>query len=1077
VVKKSVELLCRDADAGMLLSSLQVGVWFLYKLEPSSSAFNLTTVFEINGQFVIENARKAIDMVVSRHDLLRCTFKTGVNGPVVNIQKYTEIEYEMLSISENREPEGLWVEEVKKRSVKPFDLENGPILRILIIKTKEDHYLLTIITHQILSDEWSFGVFIKDFIHFYRFLSDGIPVLLPELPLCVAGRKKWQGEDAQIADSSIVSYWQNQLSGELPVLCLPTIGVRPSVLSFHGETIHFSMDSDLTCKLRELSRSEKTTLSNVLLAVYYVLLSRYTTQDDIVIGVPVANRNDTKIENVFGLFQNIVPIRIHCGTMKSVNELIAIINETIHDAFSHQDVPFNVLIEVLNVKRSPTHSPIFQTIFAFQNFPIESENLGSATVSPYFFDRGTAEYDLSLFMWENSARIECCVAYNTELFTQTFAEHFVNHFLNAVRFILENHNAPVNSINILDIVDKKRILESWNDTKTPFPAEMLIHQLFENVVEAVPDSVSVITNKRSFSYRELNNTANYFTKELQKHGVKPGELVGVFTKRHFGMIASMIGILKAGAAYVPLDPNYPQERILYMIHDAGIRLLITDKNCSAITTTLSCQLMLIMIEPDGCVPSEVVPFDICNKISPMSAAYLIYTSGSTGSPKGVKISHRSVVNFLTGMQNKPGLDKGAVVLANTMLSFDISVLEIFLPLITGAKCLLVEDEDTNDGMKLVKLITEKKVTFIQGTPSMWRLLIASGWSSSTGMKALCGGEPLPTDLMKDLFYRVKELWNMYGPTETTAWTTCHLVTNPQDTVLIGRPIQNTTAYILDEFMRPVPVGVHGELYIGGVGLAIGYHNLPMLTEERFLNNPFSTGRLYRTGDLVKYFDDGTIECLGRIDTQVKIRGFRIELGEVEHICSTHSGIQQCVAVSKEYSPGDHRLLLYFIPYSPGSITASELRKHLRSFLPEYMLPQYFIEMEKLPLTPAGKIDRKGLQLPVEIHAPVHCRNKEPETPSELYLARIWSDALGVKTIYVNDTFFNLGGHSLLSVQVISRIKAEKRIEIDVKSLMLNTLGEIAAKYDFSSIEFLNPKLKKADLISSKLMKFLKLYWT
>jgi amino acid adenylation domain-containing protein len=565
--------------------------------------------------------------------------------------------------------------------------------------------------------------------------------------------------------------------------------------------------------------------------------------------------------------------------------------------------------------------------------------------------------------------------------------------------------------------------------------------------------------------------ANCIAARLIENGIKHGDAVGICTSRHFGMVASLLGILKSGAAYVPLDPNYPRDRLTYMINDASILMIITDDANQAMVSSIAENVSILMVDPGVSGLYDTTEGTQLVSVPPECTAYIIYTSGSTGKPKGVRIPHSAVVNFLFSMRTAPGLKENDIVAAVTTLSFDISVLEIFLPLITGASCLLIMDEVIRDGIKLLQTIKGNKVTVMQGTPSTWRLLISAGWKGSPDLKALCGGEPLPSDLLKELYPRVYQLWNMYGPTETTVWTTCQLITDPESPVLIGRPIHNTTAYILDETVQPLPVGVHGELYIGGDGLAQGYHNRPELTEAKFISNPFSNGKLYKTGDLARFHEDGKIECLGRIDSQVKIRGFRIELGEIEHVISTHSGVRQSVAVCKEYAPGDLRLLLYYVLHTSGAFTATELRKHLRSFLPDYMIPQHFIELETMPLTPAGKIDRKGLQLPIEIHAAIQSEKKAPVTPGELYLASIWREYLGIAIAYVNDTFFDLGGHSLISIQVISRIKTETGIEVQPKSLMFNTLGEIASIYKLKDNENKNVNTRKNEPIVSRVMRF------
>jgi amino acid adenylation domain-containing protein len=599
-----------------------------------------------------------------------------------------------------------------------------------------------------------------------------------------------------------------------------------------------------------------------------------------------------------------------------------------------------------------------------------------------------------------------------------------------------NHNHPH---PLISAKAGSPVPASWNDTSQPFPEAACIHELICEQARQTPHRRAVHSDGQSHTYEELDQMSNVVAKTLAEKGVKRGELVGICIDRSFSMISALLGVLKTGAAYVPLDPYYPQSRLAYMTEDASIKAIVTSREQAQFLSFLKKDVSVVIV-PDSPTDEEGQSSFDAPKGSSEQTAYVIYTSGSTGKPKGVRIPHRAVVNFLWSMRREPGIADEDIVLAVTTLSFDIAVLEILLPLVCGACTVIVDHATARDGSKLARLVESSGVTIVQGTPATWRLLLASGWKSSPSVKALCGGEPLPRDLVRDLVPIVKELWNMYGPTETTVWSSCCRVSDQAAPVTIGRPIANTTMFIIDDRMNQVPVGDVGELCIGGLGLAEGYHNRPELTAERFIVTPFSNGRIYRTGDLARYRPDGEIECLGRMDTQVKISGHRIETGEIENVILSEERVRQCAVVSREISPGDSRLLAFYVLSGQGEpLTAAELRSHCKTQLPAYMLPHHFFELERMPLTPAGKIDRRALDFPKERGSNKKQGPPEALTPNQAWLAGVWKQELNIDTVRLRDNFYEIGGHSLLSVKVLARIKNETGVDIHPRAMMLNTL--------------------------------------
>jgi amino acid adenylation domain-containing protein len=691
-------------------------------------------------------------------------------------------------------------------------------------------------------------------------------------------------------------------------------------------------------------------------------------------------------------------------------------------------------------------------MFILQNTPRAEESMGGVSLSVESTTDTAAKVDLTLDMVEAGGRLTGRIEYNTDLFDASTIERMASHFRNLLEGVARDPRQNVAALPLLGEDEAERLLVGFNDTAADYECDICLHQLFEAQAARTPEATAVIFEDVALTYQQLDERANQLAHHLRSLGVGRESLVGVLLERSEQMVVSVLAVLKAGGAYVPLDPSYPHERLRFMLEDSGARVLVTQESLAELVSGVAAEV--VSLDGDAALISGRGGAAVSSCVRPDNAAYVIYTSGSTGRPKGVVVSHRNVVNFLTSMAERPGLTDSDVLLSVTTLSFDIAGLEIYLPLVKGARVVIAGREAASDAAHLDDLMRRSGVTVMQATPATWRLLVESKWDGRDGLKILCGGEALPADLAARLLERCGELWNLYGPTETTIWSSVSKVTRAADSSSIGKPIANTQIYVLDALMSPVPAGVAGELYIGGDGLAHGYLNRPSLTAERFVPDPFGGdgGRLYRTGDLVRYLADGRIEFLGRIDHQVKVRGFRIELGEVEAAIRTHAAVRDCVVVVRESEGGDRRLVAYVVAEGDGA-SAAELRAHLKERLPDYMSPAAWVTLEELPLTPNGKVDRRALPEPGGAGAAVAREYVAPRTQVEEELARVWAQVLGVERVGAGDNFFELGGHSLLATQVMTQVRDTFGVELPVRRLFESpVLAELALAVEERQVE-------------------------
>jgi amino acid adenylation domain-containing protein len=926
---------------------------------------------------------------------------------------------------------------------RPFDLARGPLLRASLLKLAPQEHVLLLTVHHIVSDGWSLGVLNRELGALYGAYSQGRPSPLPELPVQYADYAIWQRQwlQGKVLQNQL-QYWSERLSGAPPQLQLPTDRPRPAVASFKGAVLGFELPAALCGALEELARQEGATLFMVVLAAYQVLLSRYSGEQDVVVGSPIAGRTHAQTEGLIGFFVNMLTLRTDLSGNPNFRQLVGRVKEVTLGAYAHQDLPFEKLVMELRPERNLTRQPIFQVALALRNFPQEQLELAGLTWTQIYPEHVTALFDLTLHLLEVPDGLHGIFEYTTDLFDRGTIERMATCFEVLLKGMVTDIQQPINQLSILPESERHQVIDLFNATQAAYAQEKLIHELFEEQVERTPDAVAVIYDEQCLTYAELNGRANQLARYLRNRGVGPDQLVGIYVERSLEMVVGLLGILKAGGAYVPLDLNYPTERLQYMLKNAAPRVLLTQERLK--TVLLPMATGVIALDGDW---SEIAEWEDGNldsrslQLTSRHLAYVIYTSGSTGDPKGVMVEHAGVVNFLTSMQQNPGISATDRMLAVTTVSFDIAALEIYLPLVNGAKLVLASREAASDAQLLMAMLEEFDISVLQATPATWQLLLSGGWGGRSNLKALCGGESLTTDLSGKLVSRVGALWNLYGPTETTIWSCGRQIAVVPDergsVESIGRPISNTQIYILDRQQRAVPIGVVGEIYIGGAGVARGYLNRPELTAERFVADPFSgahQARMYKTGDLGRWQSDGTIEYLGRNDDQVKIRGYRIELGEIEAQLTRHDQVKEAVVVAREHVPGEKRLVAYLIPKDPFAVettpSAEALRTHLKAVLPEYMVPSAFVMLERFPLTPNGKLDRRALPAP-ELGAYASGQYEAPQGDVEEVLAGVWQELLRVERIGRQDNFFELGGHSLHGMKLIAKVAERFMVGLSV----------------------------------------------
>ena len=1035
------------------LSFAEQRLWFLDQLQEESTTYNEQEALRLTGSLQVEILQRAVQEIVRRHEILRTNFQAVDDSTVRVIHPELELKMPVVDLQplsteiQLSEVQQLGQQEIRK----PFDLANDPLLRVTLLQLAPHDYVLLLTMHHIITDGWSTGVFSHELAALYGAFVQGKPSPLPQLPIQYADFASWQRQPATAEVlTPQLDYWKQQLAGAPPLLELPTDYARKTVQIAQGGKEFFELGAEFTEPLKRLSQERGVTLFMTLLAAFSTLLYRDSNQADILVGTPIANRNRSELEGLIGFFVNTLVLRSRFEANLTFAELLDQIRQTALDAYAHQDVPFEQLVEALQPERSLSYTPIFQVMFALQNAPMAPLELPEVSFKWLPLENAKAPFDLFLSMEETEAGLVGSWEYNRNLFERATIKRAIGHFKTLLAAIVANPHMGVDELPLLTEAERHQVLVEWNDTQASYPQDKCIHQLFEEQVKRTPDAVAVVFEEAQLTYQELNDRANQLARYLQRLGVGPEALVGICLERSLEMVVGLLGILKAGGTYVPLDPDYPSERLAYILDNSRATALITTHQLAA--RLPSVPKHLICLDDDEALIATYSCDDFSANIQPDNLAYVIYTSGSTGNPKGVQICHCSLVNFLCAMGVTPGLTEADVILAVTTLCFDIAALEIYLPLIVGAKTIIASRDVAIDGKRLATELERSGATVMQATPATWQMLLAAGWSGKQSLKIICGGEALSMQLAANLQEKSDSVWNLYGPTEATVWSTvCPVsaldtIEHHKDVVVsIGTAIANTQTYILDRHRQPIPIGVPGELHIGGVGLARGYLNRPELTQRKFIQNPFSDepgSRLYKTGDLARYLPDGHIEFIGRIDNQVKIRGFRIELGEIEAGLTQHPAVRSAVVIVREDIPGEKRLVAYVV--AQEDLTSADLRGFLKSKLPDYMVPSTFVFLEAIPLTPNGKRDRRALPVPDTDNMADRSGSIAPRNPIELQLTQIWSEVLTIRSVGVTDNFFDLGGHSLLAVRLMARIEQQLGAHLPLTTLFTDPTIESQA---------------------------------
>jgi amino acid adenylation domain-containing protein len=910
--------------ASFPLSKVQKSLWYTYQLSPEIKAYNRYSVVEINSSVNIEQWQFAWQEIIKRHPVLRTSYGTNCENEPIQIV-YANMDVPMDVVDASALSKEQLQQEIAKRADYCFELEKGRVICLYLFQINATKYIQVLTIHEIAADGFTLDLLLKEFRQVYS----GLEI---DRPLAYTDFVKWEAEFYQTSQGEkSQQYWQKQLEGELPILNLPTDRSRSTIFSFKGNSYQFKLDTALVSHFKKVG-NEKENSFVIALTIFYILLHRYSSQEDILIAVPSENRSGKKaFLNVAGHLADLQALRVQFTKDTSFQTLLQAVTKTVTEGQKYEGINAvaQALVNHLNLQRDFSQIPVSSVMFNWRNLAVidaeSSPNL--LTLQPYLLeDRRGAAYDLTLEFIEVGEELTVLWNYNSDLFSLETIQRMAGNYLQLLEGAIASPKTPIQQLPLLTGTEQYQLLVEWNNTKTDYPADWCVHQMFEEQVQKTPEAIAVIFEKQTLTYQELNERANRTARYLQKLGVKPEDLVGICIERSLDMMVGLLGILKAGAAYVPLDPNYPAERIEYILNNSQAQFLVTSSHILETLPTPKAQV--VCLDKNWSIIAQESPENPQIQVDSENLCYVIFTSGSTGNPKGVQIQHRSLVNFLCSMQSAPGLNPEDCLVAVTTISFDIHTLEIYLPLITGAKLVLASHQIAIDGLGLAALLAEYNATVMQATPATWRILLSTDWLGKANLKAICGGEALPRELADRLLKKVSCLWNIYGPTETTVWSTTYEVKRDRavprtDTAeAIGRPIANTQIYILDSALQPVPIGVPGELYIGGDGVARGYLNRPDLTQERFLNNPFLPGsRFYRTGDLARYLPDGNIEYLQRVDNQVKIRGFRIELGEIESILNKHPYVAQSVAISRPDNAGNSRLIAYIIPRSNSEVDA------------------------------------------------------------------------------------------------------------------------------------------------------------
>lgn len=1076
------------------LSPGQEAMWLIWKIAPESVAYNIFITAKIHAYLEIAVVNRVWQKIIEKHPILRTTYTSYEGKPVQQVNQQENFKVEVIDASDWSEDE--LVEKIYAIADRPFNLEKDSVLRVNLFTRSAEEHILLLTMHHIASDMWSYDLLLREFQALYpgeveqvsQPQTEAAPDSLNENKT-YANFLQWQAEMLSgTRGEKLWQYWQQQLAGELPVLHLLPDKPRPPVKTYQGASYIVKLDEQLTEKLGHLASASNTSLYQILLTAFYVQLYRYTNQTDILIGSPMRGRTAKEFKEIVGYFSNLTVLRVSVQENATFTELLAQVGKIVRQAQKHQDYPFSWLADKLQPQRDTSRSPLCQVSFAWQAQTwCEAKNnslhlqKSVMQMEPYLLGQRGAHLDLSLMVREAQGVLEPCWQYNTDLFDTATIERMAKHFVRLLNSIVLNPQQPISQLPMLTEFEQQQLLFEWNNTQADYPLDKCIHQLFEEQVERTPDNIAVVFEDQQLNYRELNARANQLAHYLQNLGVGPDVLVGICVERSLEMIVGLLGILKAGGGYVPLDPAYPQERLDFMLGESQAQVLLTQSPLAARFTHHD--IPVVYLDSDWQKIAEFEEENPENTTTAKNLIYTIFTSGSTGKAKGVAIEHRQLLNYLNGIQerclSKPG---GQFALVSTFAA-DLGNTVIFPSLINGGCLHLLSEARTTDSNAFLEYCQQHPFDYLKIVPSHLAALLSAAQPETKlpWQKLILGGEPTTWNLAEKVLIHAPQcqIFNHYGPTEATvgvltfAMDSQSISPSQRDSstqnVPLGRPLANTQIYLLDQNLQPVPIGVQGELYIGGASLARGYLNRPELTNEKFIPHPFhqeTESRLYKTGDLARYLPDGNIEYLGRIDNQVKIRGFRIELGEIEAVLSQHNYVETTCVTASEDSPGIKRLVAYIVPPKNVTPITNELRQFLKARLPDYMIPSAFVTLDALPLTPNGKLDHRALPEP-NLRGEIELNFVAPRNLEEEILAKIWSQVLRVELVGIYDNFFELGGDSILTIQIITRAR-KAGLELTPKQLFTHQniaeLATVAKRITESQIEpeIVNPPPPEAD---------------
>ena len=1024
----------------------QQRLWFLAQLESNSATYNAPIAWRITGPLSVSALQWTLSQLVARHEALRTTFEVVDQYPrqIINEALPVSIATQDLRTIERRQRESEIKRRIREETQRPFNLSVDPMVRAALFRVEDEEHVFVLTLHHIACDVPSVAILLEELALLYEGFLNGKPVHMPGLPVQYADFAVWQRDLVEEIRDEQMAYWKEQLRGSPAALDFPSERGRPVHAGFCGGMEYRNLSQQLSEDFRFLAQRHGVTDFMALLALFQVLLSRYTGQEDVSVGYPVSHRTRAEVSRVVGFFSNMVVLRGRLEGNPTFRQFLHNTRDIVLSAYAHQDLPFEQLVTELQPERVPGRNPFFQAMLEVKEPAWMHLKISGAQCTLLPVHNRTSKFDFSLSVVNHLEGFQLGLEFNADLSDAETARGLLENYESLLQGAVTDPDCAVFNLPLLSSKEREKLLLKWNNCRDDYSEANCIHRLFEAQVEKTPDAVAVKFEAQQLTYHELNSRANQLARYLVSLGAGVDVLVAVCLERSLDLVIALLAVMKTGAAYLPLDPSHPAERRKLILQDSGAKILMTDQAVSQdVLGTGACTVVLFKdVSTSGesaNLPSVARPNDL---------VYVIYTSGSTGRPNGVEVEHGNLANLLLTMRERPGLSRQDVLLAVTTMTFDIAGLELWLPLTVGASVIIASRDQAMDAHELMNVLEKSRVTVMQATPATWRMLLTAGWRGNPRLKVLCGGESLSGSLADQLLDRCGSVWNMYGPTETTIWSSVHAVKSQEGPVVpIGYPIGNTTMYVLDRNMEPVPVGVRGELYIGGAGVARGYRGALQLTAHRFVANPFSIGagsRLYRTGDLVRQRRDGNIEFLGRNDFQVKVRGFRIEPAEVEAVLARHPAVSEGVVQAREDAPGDKRLVAYVVAKAEmAHDLVCQLRSFMQTTLPDYMVPSAFVVVDALPKTPSGKLHWQAL--PVPEHRAQEMPLIVPQDAIETRLVRIWEELLDVHPVGVADNFFELGGDSLLGTQLFARVEEEFAKQLPMGALFeAPTINKLAA---------------------------------